>query len=66
MPAATPPPVRVHPNVPPYTGGKTEGILKVGAAEEPLASGEDGHGRWLIEHVPGGPGVEPDESMDPC
>lgn len=47
---------RVHPDVPPYDGGKVKGVLRLGDAETPLVSGEDGPGRWLIDNLPGGPG----------
>jgi len=49
-------PARVHPQVPPYSGGKTEGLLTAGTAQQPLVSGETGPGTWLVEHLPGGPG----------
>jgi len=42
--------------VPPYDGGKVQGILDTGDREVPLISGEDGPGQWLIENLPGGPG----------
>jgi hypothetical protein len=51
-----PTPARVHPNVPPYDGGKAQGILDIAGREQPLISGEDGPGRWLVDNLPGGPG----------
>jgi hypothetical protein len=46
----------VHPDVPPYDGGKVQGVLDTGGPETPLISGEDGPGRWLVDNLPGGPG----------
>jgi hypothetical protein len=47
---------RVHPDVPPYDGGKVHDVLNTGDQNIPLISGEDGPGRWLIDNLPGGPG----------
>jgi hypothetical protein len=49
-------PGQVHPKVPPYEGGKTSGLLKIGDTEEPLVSGETGPGQWLMDNLTGGPG----------
>jgi hypothetical protein len=46
----------VHPNVPPYTGGKTQGVFVHNGVEIPLISGETGPGKWLVENLPGGAG----------
>lgn len=42
--------------MPPYDGGKVRGVLELGGVEQPLVSGENGPGRWLVDHLPGGPG----------
>ena len=42
--------------MPPYTGGKVEGVLRVAGTERSLVSGEVGPGGWLKDNLPGGPG----------
>ena len=44
----------VHPNVPPYTGGKTRGVFRYNDTEVPLISKDSNPGQWLTQNLEGG------------